>query len=110
MQSNAGEVRASSYVTFSCGPLHTYEQVLNVRLEFIYNSSVQTQDIVKSTCYQKSPTDIFQYPSVAKKKGSSQVGLKNTSTAPLQRSKTPPTSVVDMTFNLQMMRRQSVEL
>ena len=37
----------------------------------------------------------------------SQLGLKNTLTAPLQRGKTPPlTSVLDMTLNNLMMRFQ----
>ena len=40
MQDTAGEERTSSKATFSCGPFYTGEQVLDVQIEFIYNSSV----------------------------------------------------------------------
>ena len=40
MQDTAGEVKVCSFVTFSCGLLHMDEQMLNVSLEPIYNSSV----------------------------------------------------------------------
>ena len=33
-------------MTFSYEPLHTEEQVFDNQLELIYNSSVQTQDVV----------------------------------------------------------------
>ena len=36
MQKTAGEVRVSSYATFSCGILHTDEQLFDIRLELIY--------------------------------------------------------------------------
>ena len=47
------EVRVSSKMTFSCGLLHADEQVLDVRLELIYNSCVETQDVVLRTCWMR---------------------------------------------------------
>ena len=46
MRNTAGEVRTNSWVTFSYGPLHMDEQVLDNKLELINNSSVRTQDVV----------------------------------------------------------------
>ena len=46
MQDTAGEVRTHSSGTFTYEPLLTDGQVLDDQLELIYNSSVQTQDIV----------------------------------------------------------------
>ena len=46
MRDAAGEVRTNSQTTFSNGPLHTDEQVLDDQLELIYNSSVRTQNVV----------------------------------------------------------------
>ena len=49
MRDTVGEVRMNSYLTFSKGPLHTEEQVLDDQLEFIYYSSIQTQNVVCKT-------------------------------------------------------------
>ena len=46
MRDTAGEVRTISQATFSYGPFHTDEQVLDDQLEFINNSLVRTQDVV----------------------------------------------------------------
>ena len=52
MQDTAGEVRTNSAPTFSYGLFHTEEQVLDDQLDLIYNSCVQTQEVVKKT-YRK---------------------------------------------------------
>ena len=46
MQDTAGEIRAISLAAFSSGLSHTHEQELDVRLEPVNNSSVQTRDVV----------------------------------------------------------------
>ena len=46
MQDIAGEVRTNSLVMFSFGQLNVDMQVLANQLELIYNSSLQTEDIV----------------------------------------------------------------
>ena len=53
MCDTAGEVNTNSKVTFSYGPLHTDEQVLDDQIELIYNNSVRTQDVVEKTCWEK---------------------------------------------------------
>ena len=50
MQDTAGKVKASSYVTFFHEPLHADEQVLDVRLNPVSNSSVHIHDVVSMTC------------------------------------------------------------
>ena len=53
MRDTAGEVRTNSWLTFSCGSLHTYEQVLDGQIEHIYKNSVRTQDVVWRTCRKR---------------------------------------------------------
>ena len=47
------KTKMNSYVTFSYGPFHTDEQVFDDPLEFIYNSSVRTQDEVLKICRKR---------------------------------------------------------
>ena len=53
MREIVGEIRTNSEATFSHGALHTKEQVLDSQLELIYNSSVQTQNVVYMTCWKQ---------------------------------------------------------
>ena len=53
MGDTAGEVKMNSYAKFSDRPLHTDMQVLDDQQELIYDSSVQTQDIVYRTCQKQ---------------------------------------------------------
>ena len=46
MRDIVGEVITNSQATFPYGPHHTDMQMLNDQLEPIYNSSVQTHDVV----------------------------------------------------------------
>ena len=50
MQYTAGEVRVSSNLIYSRGPLHTDEQGKGDQLEPIFNSSVLIQDVAWETC------------------------------------------------------------
>ena len=49
MQNPAEDLMANSKVIFSCGLLYMYGQALGVRLEPIYNGSVETPDVVLRT-------------------------------------------------------------
>ena len=49
MWDTAGEVKKNSWATFFYGPLHTDMHVLADKQELIYNSSVQTADVVSKT-------------------------------------------------------------
>ena len=49
----AEKVRMNSKATFCYGPLHPDMQVLDNQLELIYNSSVQTQDVILKTCQRQ---------------------------------------------------------
>ena len=46
MQDFAWKVRTDLLVTFSYGPLHTDEHILDDQLDIIYNTFVRTQDVV----------------------------------------------------------------
>ena len=46
MRATAGEVKANSLATLINGPLHMDKQVLNDRLELIFYTSGQTEDVV----------------------------------------------------------------
>ena len=46
MRDIAGEIRTNSYATFSYGPLHMDEQILNNQQEPIHKSSIRRQDVV----------------------------------------------------------------
>ena len=45
MRETTGEVRTKPWATLSQGPFHTDVQVLDDKLELIYNSSVRTLDL-----------------------------------------------------------------
>ena len=46
----AGEVGTSSWVMYSCGPLHKDEQRQDVQFECTYSSSVPIQDVALRIC------------------------------------------------------------
>ena len=46
----AGEVKTSSWVMYSCGPLHMDEQRQDVQFEHIYSSSVPIRDVAQRIC------------------------------------------------------------
>ena len=50
LQYTAGKARTNSWETFSDGPLHIDVSVLANQEEHTYNSSVQTQDVMKICC------------------------------------------------------------
>ena len=53
MQDTTGEIRANSYVMYSCGALHMDEQKLDDLLEPIYNSSLPIWDVAWKTSWEQ---------------------------------------------------------
>ena len=53
MQGGDREARTKSSVIFPSGALHMDESVLADQEELTYNSSVQTQDVDKKTCWER---------------------------------------------------------
>ena len=50
MRDTAGEVGTSSWVIYSCGPIHMDEQRQDDKLEPTYSSSVPIRDVILKTC------------------------------------------------------------
>ena len=53
MQDTVGEVSTNLLAMYSCGPLHTDEQVMGDQLESIYKDSILIQDVARKTCRER---------------------------------------------------------